>query len=224
MRSSHALIVMAALGVSAGIAASEPGIHFVPIDQMYVDPAGLAEMQAQVQKVQAGELIESPVDSLLDIDGVRAGTKGRRMMPPDVLQAPGYLSVKIVAADHPAFEGAKLAGGFPAGTPKTPVGPMAKGWTGVTRFFTEHPRFGTVVLDESDVEAEGGTTLVPLEMVNADVNGNPAILSKMTSREGRTLTNLTWYTAQGKQYTLQVKQVDAQVRNDLLAMAQALSE
>lgn len=92
------------------------------------------------------------------------------------------------------FNRGRLIGAVKAG------GHTDLGWTGITRFYT-FPKLGLVKFDEIDLLATGGGVTVAEELINENINGSPAIFVVKQAVNGKTLTELAWFT-QTKMFTL----------------------
>jgi hypothetical protein len=78
-------------------------------------------------------------------------------------------------------------------------------------------------LDELDYVASGSGFSLTKEMLNADVNGNPATAVSQRARGNRTMTTVTWVTS-SKRYRLRVKQVGHDVKQRLLEIARSIND
>lgn len=118
----------------------------------------------------------------------------------------------------PSFKGGKFLGGIEEG------GNVDGKWTGLTRLY-KIPGLGTVKLEESDyVTAKSGIQLSK-ELINSDVNGNPAIYTASESASGKALTNIEWVT-KNKEYNLSVDQNAAKIKglkDNLLDLAHSIT-
>jgi hypothetical protein len=117
--------------------------------------------------------------------------------------------------DATSLRGQTLVGAIPSG------GYVNNSWTGLSRMF-HHPDLGYVVLEETDLTKDGGGVVFTKEMINADVNGAPAVLE---SRQGsaRSITSLTWF-SNGVSYSLRTPRVDDKSRDELLNIARGLGK
>lgn len=94
------------------------------------------------------------------------------------------------------------------------------GWSGYTRVY----RTGAtewVMLDEMDLNTMQASAVIFQEVINADVNGAPALLRSARGSGGTNLTTLTWI-ANGKRYGLKTNAAPAKASERLLAIARGL--
>lgn len=139
-----------------------------------------------------------------------------QLRPYQTLMNEKQLAVRPAQLHATELDGAQELGAVLAGTK------LENGWTGLVRVF-HLPKFGFITLEELDFGATGGGIGIVAELVNNNVNGQPAVLLSQRTASGRSLTTLSWASST-KRYKLKTKEVDDIAREYLVDVARNIKE
>jgi hypothetical protein len=130
--------------------------------------------------------------------------------------ADSFISETIDIEGTP-FDGKKMIGAMGGGVEKDGQ------WTGLTRLY-EFEDLGVVKLDEDDHIAAGSRIQLTKELINENINGNPAIYTVQVSSSDKALTKITWAT-ESKKYSLSMNKnasKDEILKEDFIDLARSL--
>ncbi|MFD2366460.1 hypothetical protein [Pseudoduganella sp. GCM10020061] len=188
------------------------GLTVNSIDELDILPAAKEVLRENVRLMKEQKLVPAAEGRLPDFDAIEAHYRARGK-PLSEVTAAGKIGFAPAGLDATPLRGladAAIPGGVRRGTV----------WSGVARLF-RHPELGIVILEETDLR-NGGGAMFTREMINADVNGAPAMLLSKQSSSGRSESRLMWF-VDGMLYELRTPGVDDRSRDALLATARALS-
>lgn len=97
-------------------------------------------------------------------------------------------------------------------------------WTGLTRLF-EFEDLGVVELEEDDYITARSSIQFTKELINQDINGNPAVYLVKVSESGKSITTITWIT-DSKKYSLSMNKnasQDENLKDDFINLARSLT-
>ena len=89
---------------------------------------------------------------------------------------------------------------------RTPSG--RRGWSGITRVFSDYPKIGRVIFRESDNVAAGIVVRVPQNSINTLVGSYPATLIRLQDASGKSMSAVQWYGPDGRTSSLHIRQTD----------------
>lgn len=215
----HTLLI-AMLATSAQLSGAQSaapsvsqGATVLSIDEQELAPENRRALQRRIEQSKGGRIQLVSDDQIPDLEAAEADFR-LRGKPLAELRRSGLVSSQAANVQSTPLGGAEVAGALPAGVRK------GTSWSGLSRMF-RHPTLGLVVLDEIDLASNGGGVIFTKELINADVNGSPAVLVGRQGSPKKALTTLTWV-SQGVLYTLQTARVDDQARDELLNLARRL--
>ena len=134
----------------------------------------------------------------------------------DKLIADKKLKFAPANLDGTPLRGQTMASAIPAGV-------YGNGsWSGLSRMF-HHPGLRYVILEETHLAMTGGGATFTKEMINADVNGAPAILLSEQGGPKKSETSLMWF-ADGVLYLLRTPGVTDRSRDELVEIARRISK
>ncbi|WP_426192243.1 hypothetical protein [Massilia sp. DWR3-1-1] len=184
------------------------------IDEQHLPASIRQSLLEQVRLMREHKVIPVRDDQIPDFAALAAQYRARA---PDFAQllANGGLNMAPANVDATSLRGLSPVGAAPCGTY------VGRGWTGLERMFA-HPTLGYVVLEEMDLTKSGGGVISTKEMINADVNGAPAVLVSKQGSGTRAVSTVAWF-AHGISYTLRAPRVDDTGREALLSIARGLA-
>jgi len=191
------------------------GVQIVSIDHQAVPDAFKARVKKKALAMQTKDVLDAEDNEVPDFEAVVADV-GKKLRPFDATLVDTLLHIRPANLERSSLSGAKVIGAHEGGT-KLPTG-----WTGLTRVIAA-PALGKIVLDELDYVASGSGFALTKEMLNADVNGNPATAVSLRTRGNRTMTTVTWVTL-NKRYRLRAKPVGHDVKEKLLEIARSIHD
>lgn len=191
------------------------GVQIVSIDNQPVPDEFKVRVKKKALAMRTKDVVDADDNEIPDFDVVVADV-GRKLRPFDATFVDTVLHIRPANLERSSLNGAKIIGAHEGGT-KLPTG-----WTGLTRVIVE-PTLGKIVLDELDFVASGSGFSLTKEMLNSDVNGNPATVLSQRTHGDRTMTTVTWVTS-SKRYRLRAKQVGHDVKEKLLEIARSISD
>ncbi|MDQ1158424.1 hypothetical protein QE385_002751 [Sphingomonas sp. SORGH_AS 950] len=89
---------------------------------------------------------------------------------------------------------------------RTPSG--RRGWSGITRVFSDYPEIGRVIFREADNVAAGIVVRVPQNSINTSVGSYPATLIRLQDASGKSMSAVQWYGPDGRTSSLHIRQTD----------------
>lgn len=193
---ASALLVWLYSGVAA--AQQAPGLYIKPLDEMNVPESFKQIAQDEINQMATNGFVKTNKEHLGYINKIFTGKYNEL---PD--NAPAEYDFAITA--RPLEELRPFLAVNPANIPLKQFrikdkGSLAagsitdNGWTTLIRLMNV-PGVGRVALEEHDYTASGGGISLIEEAINADVNGNPAILRlKQSGDKKRSTTELFWVT------------------------------
>jgi hypothetical protein len=188
------------------------GLTVKSIDELDLPPATKEALLENVRLMKEKKLVPADQRRVPDFDVIEANYRAR-----------GKPLSELVAANRIGFKPAKLDATSLRGLTDVAIPSGVRNgsvWSGVDRLF-RHPDLGLVILEETDL-SRGGGAMFTKEMINADVNGAPAMLLSRQASAKRSDSSLMWY-ADGMLYQLRTPGVDDRSRAALLDIARRLS-
>jgi len=184
----------------------EPGVHIVSV-------VGAPALSVTKIKVV-------PIGGVIDIDRNFSAEKVFRgpenlVNDEDLYIVP--LSVVGTNLENAKFEGYCYDGNYLRGDAyaetdrlrsleRTPSG--RRGWSGITRVFSDYPKIGRVIFRESDNVAAGIVVRVPQNSINTSVSSYPATLIRLQDASGTSMSAVQWYGPDGRTSSLHIRQTD----------------
>jgi hypothetical protein len=196
--------------------ASVPGKLIVKsIDEQDLSPSVKENARAQVRLMKEHKVMPVSDHRIPDFAGMESEHRAHKAQVAQLL-AEKKINISPANVDATSLRGESVLGAIPSGVL------MKESWTGLSRMFN-HPHLGRVILEETDLAKAGGGAVFTKEMINADVNGEPAVLLSMQGSPKRSETSLMWF-SNGVLYLLRTPKVDDRARDELLNIAQHLSK
>jgi len=184
----------------------EPGVHIVSV-------VGAPALSVTKIKVV-------PIGGVIDIDRNFSAEKVFRGPENLVNDKNSYivpLSVVGTNLERAKFDGYYYDGNYLRGDAyaetdrlrsleRTPSG--RRGWSGITRVFSDYPEIGRVIFRESDNVAAGIVVRVPQNSINTSVGSYPATLIRLQDASGKSMSAVQWYGPDGRTSSLHIRQTD----------------
>lgn len=205
-----------ATGPAAKQVQIKPGrVEMMPLAKVpFADPAQVDALLALGQAQRSQGWIAAREGQSQEIDGYFENERTRARLRPALSDVIGKLRVAPMPLERTFLDSAKMVGAMPAG------GYVNGGWTGLARAM-EIEGVGRVVLEEYDYAQAGSYIVVPEELSNFQINGLPGQFSVWKAPNGRTWTQLRWFTA-SKEFRLfigrEVREGDS-VYQDMMRLA-----
>lgn len=186
-----------------------------PLDEQDLDPTVKDQIREQVRLMKEHKVIPVSDHRVPDFSAMEADHRSRGK-PFDKLIADKKLKFSPANIEATTLKGQTMAGAIPAGIY------VNASWSGLSRMF-HHPALRYVILEETDLTKTGGGAMFTREMINADVNGAPAILLSKQGSAKKSESSLMWF-ADGVLYLLRTPAVNDQAREELLEIAKSLGK
>jgi hypothetical protein len=190
------------------------GVHFLSIDEQNLPLEIKSKLHERAKLMKQHKVIPVNDSQILDFAVLEEEHVFKKKEGTTVFAEP---SVTFTPAD---IEQTSLKSGQYLGS-TTHSGFYHGAWTGLSRLYT-HPRLGRVMFDEMDVATGDAGVTFSKEMINADVNGAPAVMVSLQGSENKAITRLTWV-SKGMDYELSAPRVDEKSRDELLEIARQIS-
>ena len=185
------------------------------IDEQDLDPAIKDKVREQVRLMKEHKVIPVSDHRVPDFSAMEADHRSRGK-PFDKLKADKKLKFSPANLEATTLKGQTMAGALPAGIFAN------DSWSGLSRMF-HHPGLRYVILEETDLAKTGGGATFTKEMINADVNGVPAILLSKQGGPKKSESSLMWF-SDGVLYLLRTPGVNDKAREELLDIAKSISK
>lgn len=185
------------------------------IEEQELDPAIKEKVREQVRLMKQHKVIPVSDHRVPDFSAIEADHRSRGKAF-DKLVADKKLKFSPANIDATALKGQTMAGAIPSGIYTN------QSWSGVSRMF-HHPGLRYVILEETDLAKTGGGATFTKEMINADVNGAPAILLSKQGGPKKSESSLMWF-SDGVLYLLRTPGVNDKAREELLEIAKSISK
>jgi hypothetical protein len=185
------------------------------IDEQELSPSIKEDTRALVRLMREHKVIPVSDHRVPDFAAAEADHRAHRAQLSQLI-AEGTINFSPANVDATSLRVQTMVGAIPCGVY------VKNSWTGLSRMF-HHPDLGDVVLEETDLAKTGGGAIFTKEMINADVNGAPAVLLSMQGSAKRSETSLMWF-SNGVLYLLRTPGVDDKSRDELLDIARGISK
>jgi hypothetical protein len=190
------------------------GVHFLSIDEQNLPPELKSKLHEQAKLMKQHKVI--PVSDNQVFDFALADKEHTSKKKKGI----GVLAEPPLTFTPASIEQTSLKSGQYLGS-TTHSGLYRGAWTGYSRLYS-HPRLGRVMFEEMDVATGDSGVTISKEMINADVNGAPAVMVSLQGSEKKGITRLTWV-SKGMDYELSAPRVDDKSRDELLEIARQIS-
>ena len=184
------------------------------IDEQKISPELKQKLRDQARLIKQHKVIpvsDHQVPDFADIEAAHTIQKKGASM------SAAELPITFTPAniDGTSLRGGALSGGITHGIL------VKDSWTGLSRIFS-HPHLGRVLFEETDLVTGGGGVSFTKEMINADINGAPAVILSKQGSEKKAMTRLTWF-ANGMLYELSAPRIEDISRDELLEIARQIN-
>lgn len=183
------------------------------VDEQDLSPAIKEGMRARIREIKEHKVIPVSDQEVPDFAAIESAHTAHKTQLSELI-AGNRLKFSPVNVDATTLKGERLIGFIPGGIYTD------KSWSGLSRMF-QHPWLGRVVLEETDLAKTGGGANFTKEMINADVNGAPAILLSMQGGPKKSETSVVWF-SNGVLYLLRTPRIDDKSRDELLDIARGI--
>jgi hypothetical protein len=183
------------------------------VDEQDISPSEKENLRAEIRRIKEHKVIPVSDQKVPDFAVAEAEHSSRKAQLAELI-AGNKLKFSPINVDATSLKGERLIGSIPSGAYTD------KSWSGLSRMF-QHPHLGRVILEETDLAKTGGGANFTKEMINADVNGAPAILLSMQGGPKKSETSVAWF-SNGVLYLLRAPGVDDKSREALLEIARGI--